>query len=105
LENWTAESVLSEVTVIDRSKFNDAVTVYYNSNDCNSLQSTVITKWGKKEVRFPSMHKVTPVPSIMNIEHLRIYDVGFGHSEDIGSIKIEGKQLIGYYGPYHWKHE
>jgi len=55
-----------------------------------------------KEVRFPSKHKDTPVPSIMNIEYLRIYDVGFGHSEDIGSIKIEGKQLIGYYGPYHW---
>jgi len=51
------------------------------------------------------MNKVTPVPSIMNINHLRIYDVGFGHSEDIGSIKIEGAQLIGYYGPYHWYDE
>ena len=38
----------------------------------------------------------------MNIDYLRIYDVGFGHSEDIGSIKIEGDQLIGYYGPYYW---
>jgi len=53
------------------------------------------------------MHKVTPVPSILDVdgEVVRIYDAGFGHSEEIGSIKIEGAQLIGYYGPYYWYDE
>lgn len=99
LPGWTAESTLSEVTLRDRTEFEKVVTVYYKSNDCDSLYSTVILNdhgltLDMKEVRFASQENDIPNPPILGskppIDSVKIYDVGLGYSEHIGSIKIEG---------------